>query len=79
MVQKAQHARRYRPVPGLLRQFREDAEMTQRALGEKLKEPQSWVHLCETGSRRVDLAEFCDWCTACGLDPEDGLRIFLKR
>jgi len=79
MVQKAQHARRYRSIPGLLRQFREDAGMTQRALGEKLKEPQSWIHLCETGSRRVDMAEFCEWCKACGIDPLDGVSVFLKR
>lgn len=78
MVQKAQHARRYRPVPKLLRRFREEAGLTQRALGERLKEPQSWVHLCETGSRRVDVAEFCDWCKACEIDPVEGIRAFLK-
>lgn len=27
------------------------------------------VHKSETGERRVDVAEFVDWCVACGVDP----------
>lgn len=78
MATKAQHSRRYRSVPSLLRALREEAELTQRALGSALGKPQSWIYNCETGNRRVDLAEFCDWCTACGIDPVNALRRYLK-
>ncbi|MCC7390185.1 MAG: helix-turn-helix domain-containing protein [Phycisphaerales bacterium] len=78
MVVKAQHSRRYRKLPGLLRDMREGAALTQRQLGERLRKPQSWVHNCEVENRRVDLAEFCDWCTACEADPVAALRRFLN-
>jgi hypothetical protein len=54
--------------------MREDAGLTQRQVGEKLGRPQSWVYNCETGNRRVDVAEFCDWCFACGVVPSTALR-----
>lgn len=75
---KAQHARSYKRLPGLLRAMREASGLTQRALGDALGKPQSWVHNCEVQNRRVDLAEFCEWCSACKVDPIDALRRFLK-
>lgn len=68
---KAQHSPRYRKVPRLLRELREEAELTQRALGDLLGKPHSWVYNCESGNRRVDVAEFIDWCEACGLNAAD--------
>ena len=76
---KAQHDKRYRPILKLLLQLREEADLTQRELGGRLKRPQSWVHNCETGNRRVDVAEFCSWCEACDVDPVAGLKRFLRR
>jgi hypothetical protein len=58
--------------------MREDCGFTQRDLGARLKKPQSWIYNCETGNRRVDLAEFCDWCEACRADPTASVRRFLK-
>jgi hypothetical protein len=77
MATKAQHSRRYRRLPKLLRGLRKDAEITQRELGKAIGKPQSWVYNCEVGNRRVDLAEFCDWCDGCGADPVAVLRQFL--
>jgi transcriptional regulator with XRE-family HTH domain len=74
MGTKAQHHLAYRKIPQFLRQLREEAALTQRQLGAMLKRPQSWVYDCETGNRRVDVAEFCDWCRACGNDPPNALR-----
>lgn len=74
MSTKSQHHDRYKPVPSLLRRLREDASLTQRALGERLKVPQSWVYKCESANRRVDVAEFADWAEACGVDPADAIR-----
>ncbi len=77
MATKAQHARRYLPLPPLLRSLREEAGLTQRGLGEAMRRPQSWIYNCEVGNRRVDLAEFCDWCRACGIDPAAAVRRFV--
>ena len=70
---KAQHTPAYRPVLALLRQLREQADLSQRGLGDRLKRPQSWIYNCETGNRRVDIAEFVTWCRACGADPHQAL------
>jgi hypothetical protein len=48
--------------------------MTQRGIGALLGEPQAWVQNCETGTRRVDIAEFCEWCRACGIPPANAIR-----
>lgn len=78
MASKAQHTKRYRPLPALLRQIREEAGFTQRALGDRLGRPQSWIHNCEVVNRRVDVSEFCEWCTACGIDPSAAIRRYVK-
>lgn len=74
MITKAQHERRYAAVPGFLKTVREEAGLTQRQIGSVLGRPQSWVFNCETGARRVDVAEFCDWCRACNTDPANAIR-----
>lgn len=79
MSTKAQHSPAYLRVPQLLRALREEAGLSQRALGERLKKPQSWIYNCETGNRRVDVAEFCDWARGCGTDPIAAVKRFLKR
>jgi hypothetical protein len=77
MPSKAQHGLRYAALPGLLRLMREEADLTQRDLGKRLRKPQSWVYNCETGNRRVDLAEFVTWCEACNVRPMTGMKRFL--
>jgi transcriptional regulator with XRE-family HTH domain len=78
MPTKAQHSKAYRPVPELLKRLREEAGLTQRGLGVKLKKPQSWIYNCESGNRRVDIAEFAAWATACGVESEKAFRVFLR-
>jgi len=78
MATKSQHSAAYQPLLGLLRALREEAELTQRDLGERLDKPQSWVHNCEVGNRRVDVAEFTAWATACGVEPAEALTRFLR-
>jgi transcriptional regulator with XRE-family HTH domain len=72
---KAQHAPDYRMLPPLLRRLREEAGLTQRDLGRRLRKPQSWVYNCESANRRVDVAELVSWCRGCGVDP---LRTFKR-
>ncbi len=74
---KAQHSAEYTPLMGLLRALREEAELAQRDLGKLLGKPQSWVHNCEVGNRRVDVAEFAAWATACGVEPATAFARFL--
>jgi hypothetical protein len=69
----------YRSVPPFLRQMREGAGLTQRELAAKLGRGQWWVARAETGSRRVDVAEFVEFCLACGAGPEDALRELRRR
>lgn len=78
MATKAQHSRAYRRLPPFLRAVREEAGLTQRALGARLKKPQSWVYNCEAANRRVDVTEFIAWAKACGLEPMAALQRFLK-
>ena len=66
---KAQHALRYRLLPRLLREMRNQAGLTQRALAARLAVTHIFIHKSETGERRVDVTEFMDWCKACDIDP----------
>jgi len=78
MSQKAQHSLAYRTLPPLLRELREAAGLTQRALGERVGKPQSWVYNCESANRRVDVTELILWCKACGVDPVRAFRQLLN-
>lgn len=73
---KALQAQRYRQLPGLLREMREKANLTQRDLAKALRINHTMVHNSETAERRVDVAEFIDWALACSIDPVDAFRRF---
>ncbi len=79
MPRKAQHSRHYRSVPTFLRELRDKAGLTQRALGKRLGKPQSWVYNCETGNRRVDVSEFARWCEACDVTAKAGFALWFKQ
>lgn len=79
MATKSQHADSYRPLPGFLRELREDAGLTQRALGDRLKKAQSWVYNCEAANRRVDVTEFVAWARACGVEPAKAFSRLLQQ
>ena len=57
----------------LLRQWRVGASLTQRALGQRLKRPYSFVWKTEAGERRIDPIEFASWCRACGKRPGEAI------
>ena len=78
MATKAQHDEQYQTIPALLRKLREEGELSQRALGDKLERPQSWVYNCECGNRRVDVGEFVSWAKACGSDPVSAFKRYLR-
>lgn len=78
MATKSQHSPAYEPLPGFLRTLREEAGFTQRELGTALGKPQSWIHNCEVGNRRVDVTEFAAWAEACGVKPTAAFARFLR-
>ena len=69
MATKPNQSRAYAKVPPFLRSIRGNARLTQRQLATKIGRPQWWVARIETGSRRVDVAEFMVFCEGCGTDP----------
>ncbi len=79
MGARAVHHRDYAPIPDLLRQMREEAGLTQRELAEKLLRVQQSISTSESGSRRVDVGEFCRWAEACGISPGEALDQYLMR
>ena len=76
---KSLQAQRYRRLPAFLREMREKANLTQRELAKKLRINHTMVHNSETAERRVDVAEFSDWATACGADPVEAFQEFLRK
>jgi hypothetical protein len=48
-------------------------------LGEKLRVSHVFVHKSEIGERRVDIAEFSDWCVACDTNPEEIFRTLRRQ
>ena len=57
-----------------MREAREKADLTQRALAAALKRDRSFVWKCEKGERRMDIVDLIRWANACGADPLDILK-----
>lgn len=54
--------------------MREYANLRYCDLAKKLRMNHTTVHNCEAAERRVDVAEFADWASACELDPMEAFR-----
>jgi transcriptional regulator with XRE-family HTH domain len=67
---RPQHVAAYRRLCKLLRQWRLDADMTQRDLAKKLGRAHTIIHKCETGDRRIDPIELGKWASLCGVPPK---------
>jgi predicted transcriptional regulator len=65
----------YRRVCRLLRQWRENAGLSQRDLAKRICKPHSFVYKCEVGNRRLDVTEFIAWCRACELEPSALIKV----
>ena len=73
MPTKRNQALIYQKVPPFLRELRRRAKLTQRQLAERTGQSQWWVARSETGSRRLDVAEFVEFCLGCRVDPAKAL------
>lgn len=79
MATKRNQALIYRKVPHFLRELRENAKLTQRELATRIGQSQWWVARSEVGSRRIDVAEFIEFCIGCGRNPAEALTDLAKR
>ena len=73
MPTKRNQALIYRKVPPFLRKLRKRADLTQRQVADRIGQTQWWVARSETGSRRLDVAEFVEFCVGCGIEPAKAL------
>lgn len=64
----------YGAIRNLLREIRREAGLTQVDLACRLRRGQSYVSKIERGEQYIDLAEFIDWCHACGVTPSEAMR-----
>ena len=55
----------------VIREIRQQAELRQIDVAERLKQPQSFVSKYESGERRLDLLELEQVCEACDTDLSD--------
>lgn len=58
--------------------MRRNAKLSQIELAGRLGEDQSYVSKIERGERYVDLLFYVDWCGACGVQPDEGLKALLN-
>jgi transcriptional regulator with XRE-family HTH domain len=73
------HAARRRAIVNVLRDAREQARISQRALSEKLGEAVTYMHEVETGQHGVRTEEFIAIAEALDLDPVELLSRVLRR
>lgn len=78
MPTKRNQALIYRRVPPYLRELRRRAGLTQRELARRIGQSQWWIARSETGSRRLDVAEFVEFCLGCGVSPAEALTELTK-
>jgi transcriptional regulator with XRE-family HTH domain len=72
---KPQHDAAYQRLRSLLREWRLDAGLTQQNLADTFGRPHTFAHKVESGDRRIDPIEFARWASACGIKPEEAMRL----
>lgn len=76
---KSLHLPEHQALCELLVAARHKAGLTQQAVAQRLKRPQSFVSKYEGGERRLDLIEFVTVAAALDADPLRLLRVLLKQ
>ena len=65
---------RHEALRRLLKEKRQQAEMTQQQVAAKIGRHQSFVSAVEKGQHRVSVVEFLDFADAIGFDPRSAIR-----
>ena len=73
-MQKSLSSSKHKSFLELLRQVREEADLRQIDVADRLDQPQSFVSKYESGERRLDLLELELVCAACDTDLAEFVR-----
>ncbi|MBR7907401.1 helix-turn-helix domain-containing protein [Burkholderia cenocepacia] len=68
------YGQRYERLKALLRKARQDAQLTQTQLADRLSKRQAYVSKIELGERHLSFMDFLEWCEACNADPAEIVR-----
>ena len=66
-MEKTLYSKDYQTLLALLREVRENANVTQIKIANTLGTTQTIVSKCERGERRLDVLELRQWCLALGI------------
>lgn len=72
------HHEDYRLLLTLLRDSREQKQVSQILLAQNLETTQSFISKVERGERRLDVIELIEICEALGIAPEQWIESFLQ-
>jgi ribosome-binding protein aMBF1 (putative translation factor) len=75
---KQRYTKCHRSLIEALREAREAAGVSQRALSASLKRPFNFAHLVESGERTLNVCEFIEYAHASGADPAVLIRKIAK-
>ena len=75
-MEKSAFTREYQVFCRLLRECREEHDLTQVQLAQRLGETQSEISKFERGERRLDLVQLHKWCQAIGVKASEFVRSF---
>lgn len=59
-MSKSIYSKEYELILKQLKKARLEAGLTQKAVAEKMKRPQSYISKCESGERRLDIIEMIE-------------------
>jgi transcriptional regulator with XRE-family HTH domain len=76
---KSLYSDTYSRFLALLKQARFESGLTQVDVAQRLGRPQSFVSKCESGERRIDVAEFLAFCRVIGIDPASFIQQLIRR
>jgi len=72
------YARHYTALRSWLKLQREAQGLSLREVGERLGRHHSVIGKFEQDRRRIDIAEYVDYCACLGIDPHEGLDILIQ-
>ena len=75
-MSKGIYTSRQKELLHLLRQLREDANISQKQLAERINRSQSFISKYENGELRLDLLELYEICEATNVSLQDFIRRF---
>jgi len=73
-IKKTIHAKEYHIVIAMLRELREQKQLTQKGLADKIGSDQTFISKIEIGERRVDIIELKYICEALDIELVEFIR-----